>query len=597
MNPKADLLLEASWEVCNKVGGINTVLKSKAAKIVSYYGENYYLIGPYFAKQTVGEFEETLPKGNLKEVADFLKKEGVICHFGKWLIDGTPECILIDFTNSYTKLNEVKKNMWDWYKIDSLNVSHDYDEPVAWSYAVFLLIQKIAEIFKDKKIVAQFHEWLTGAALLHLTRNKINIGTVFTTHATVLGRTLSSNNIELYSFDGKTKCALELMDIEKEAYNYGVAAKHQIEKNSAVNADVFTTVSEITGMEAKFILGRKPDVLLPNGLDIEKFPTFEEISIKHRLQRDSIREFILYYFFPYYVFELKETLFYFIAGRYEFHDKGVDIFIKSLGNLNERMKKEKSKKTIVAFIWVPANIRGIKPELLESRTFFKDIKDNIEDNINEIQKLLMFSLVSQFKITENSLFEPEFILEMKKKVLKLKKSGTPPVSTHDILDDNDVILRGLREAKLENKAEDNVKIVFYPIYLSGADSLLDLSYYEAMQGSHLGVFPSFYEPWGYTPLEAGALGVSSVTTDLAGFGRYIAKKTEGKKNPGVFVLKRMGRSEGEVVSDLADILYYFATLKKQMRIENKMAARRLAEMADWSILIKNYIKAHEKALK
>ena len=596
MKKEAEVILEASWEVCNKVGGIYTVIQSKADKITENYKDNYLLIGPYFAKQAIGQFEEKLPKDKVRDIFTKLKKEGIICHFGEWLIKGTPNVILIDYTNIMNNVNTIKRKLWDDYRIDSLNAPHDYNEPIVWSYAVYLFVKEFTGLF-NKNIVCQFHEWLAGSALLHLKKDSVDVATIFTTHATVLGRTLSGNNIDLYCKDGDKKCFLENIDPDKEAYNYNVAAKHQIEKASAQQADIFTTVSEITGMEANFVLGRKPEFLLPNGLDIEKFPTFEEVSIKHRLQRSRIREFLLYYFMPYYVFDLKETIFYFIAGRYEFHDKGIDVLIKALGKLNDLLKKEKSKKTIVAFIWLPANIRGIKPELLENKTLYSDIKEYLEEAEEEVEESILYSFVSRKKIKEEELFDHDFLLEMKGRVLRFKRRGNPLISTHDLYDENDLILKSLIEVGLDNGGDDKVKVVYYPTYLSGADGLLNLTFYEAMQGSHLGIFPSFYEPWGYTPLEAGALGVSSVTTDLAGFGRYIEKETSGKKNPGIFVLKRFGRSETEVVKDLTDFLYYYANLSKYGRIENKMAARGLASLADWKLLINNYIKTFNEALK
>ncbi|GAI14447.1 unnamed protein product, partial [marine sediment metagenome] len=455
-----------------------------------------------------------------------------------------------DFSGFTSKKNEIKKDLWQNFKIDSLNTQYfDFDEPVIWSYAVGKLLEEIKNVFKDKKIVAQFHEWLAGAGLLYLKQNKIKVATVFTTHATILGRTMSFANEELYeTFD-------KINPVEK-AYDYGIQAKYLTEKQSTLNADVFTTVSEITAIEAEHLLGKKPDVLLPNGLDLNKFPTFEEASIKHRLYRERIKEFLMYYFFPYYSFDLDNTLFYFLCGRYEFRAKGIDIFIKALAKLNEKLKKENSNKTIVAFFWVPGNIRAIKTGLLENKTFFKDIKDAVDDNIGEIKNRVIYSIVSKKSITEKNIFDEDFLHENKKKVLKLMKKGDPELTTHDLQDEqNDSIIKSINKAGLLNKKEDRVKIVFYPIYLTGADRLLDLGYYECMQGSHLGVFPSYYEPWGYTPLEAAALGVSSVTTDLAGFGRYVNEKSVQTKNPGIFVLKRLGKKDDEVVEELANALY------------------------------------------
>lgn len=586
----ADILFEVSWEVCNKVGGIYTVVMSKAAKMVEAYGENYFMVGPYFASKAIGQFQEEVPSEPYKASFEELKKAGIICHFGRWLIQSSPFVILIDFVNYKHKTNDIKRELWKGYKIDSLRATPDYDEPLVWAYTVGMLIEILSRCYGDKRIVAHFHEWLSGAGLLYLKKRKVKIATVFTTHATVLGRTLANSNINLYNIWDK-------INPEEEVYKHNIEAKHLIEKNSAHFADVFTTVSEITGMEASYLLKKKPDVLLPNGLDIGKFPTFEELIIKHRLQRDRIREFMLYYFFPYYTFDLKETLIYFIAGRYEFHDKGIDIYVKALGKLNEKLKQLKSKKRIISFIWVPANFRSIKPELLENKTFYQDIKDELEEVIGDVEKNVIYSFVSDKKITNESLFDDEFLTEMKIRVARFVKNGSPPLLTHDLYDENDLILKAIISANLKNEEQDPVKIIYYPIYLSGADGLLNLNYYEAMQGSHLGVFPSYYEPWGYTPLEAGALGIASITTDLAGFGRYFCSECLQSNTPGIFVLKRLNESDDDVVNQLVDVMYKFANLSKEERIANKMQARKTASMADWKIFVNNYIEAHNLAVE
>ena len=590
MERKADVLFEVSWEVCNKVGGIYTVVKSKAAKMVEAYGDNYFLVGPYFASKALGQFQEEIPSEFCKAPFSELKKEGIICHFGKWLSEGNPSVILIDFVNYKYKTNGIKRELWDWYKIDSLRASADYDEPVVWAYVAGMLIEKLSACFNGRKIAAHFHEWLSGVGLLYLKKKNVRVATVFTTHATVLGRTLASSNVDLYNVWSK-------INPDQEVYKYNIEAKHLVERNSAAFADVFTTVSEITGMEASYLLKKKPDILLPNGLDISKFPSFEEVVIKHKIQRDRIREFMLYNFFPYYTFDPKETLIYFIAGRYEFHDKGIDIYIRALGKLNERLKQSKSKKTIIAFIWVPANIRNIRPELLENKTLYQDIKDALEEVLSDVEKNVIYSFVSDKKITRESLFEEDFLLEMRERVARFVKKGTPPLLTHDLYDEKDTILQSIISASLKNEEQDPVKIVYYPIYLSGADGLLNLNYYEAMQGSHLGIFPSYYEPWGYTPLEAGALGGSSVTTDLAGFGRYFCSECAQSDTPGIFVLKRLNKSDDDVVNQLVDVMFNFANLSKEDRTANKMQARKTASMADWKIFINHYIEAHNLAVE
>ncbi len=585
MGSKADYVFEISWEVCNKVGGIYTVVSSKAARMVETY-DNYFAVGPYFEQKAHGEFYELPAPDILKPVFDSLKKEGITVRYGSWMIPGKPATLLIDYSEFASRKNGIKGELWEGFKIDSLNTSYfDFDEPVIWAYAAGRLVHEISGKL-NRKVVAHAHEWLAGASLLYLKRDG-RIATVFTTHATVLGRALSSAGINLYE-------SLNRINADEESYKKGVSSKHQMEKAAAQNADVFTTVSEITGLEAAHLLGRKPDLILPNGLDLKKFPTFEQASITHHRIKRKIKEFIAYYFFPYYGFRLDDTLIFFISGRYEFHDKGIDIFIAALGRLNEQLKREKSGKTIVTFFWIPANIRGIRPELLESKTFYEDIRETIDNEMDNVKTRLIFSLVNETIATCGDLFGLETLQEVERKLVRFRKKGSPPLSTHDLHnEDRDDIISHFKSHNLLNREEDRVKVVFYPVYVSGNDRLLDISYYESIQGSHLGVFPSCYEPWGYTPLEAGALGVASVTTDLAGFGRYIQKK---QKNAGIFVIKRHNRTDSEAEEELASVLYRFAKFSVDERVKNKIEAVRLASHADWEHMVKNYIKAHELAL-
>ncbi len=592
----AKVVCEVSWEVCNKVGGIYTVVASKALEMTKRYpGERYFLIGPYFPAKALGVFEETVPPEHCKECFDDLKKEGIEVHTGIWLVKGNPRVMLIDFSGFIKNKDAIKRKLWETYGIDSLNTDYfDVDEPVIWAWAAGRVLEELQHVWKDG-MVAHFHEWLAGAGLLYLHKNKIPVKTVFTTHATTVGRALASAEVNIYQL-------LDKLNGDEEARKRGAGtwAKHMLEKACAKNADVFTTVSEITGIEAERFLDRKPDVLLFNGLDLEKFPTFEQASVKHRLFKARMKEFLLYSFFPYYSLDLDNTLFYFLAGRYEFRDKGIDLFIKALAELNERLKKQENSKTIVAFIWVPGNIRSIRPSLLESKTYYTDIRDSVDDLHDEIKNKLLYLLVSQKKITDESLLDPEFLAELKPKLKRFvaRKGIKPALSTHELYDeDHDAIMRTLVESGLDNAPDDKVKVVFYPIYLTGADGLLDTSYYESMQGCHLGVFPSFYEPWGYTPLEAAALGVSSITTDLAGFGRYICTECKQGKYPGIFVLRRFGRNDAEITTELTDMMEQYANFTMHERVENKIMAQRVAATADWKRFADRYVEAHNKAVE
>lgn len=596
---KADVLFEASWEVCNKVGGIYTVLISKAATAASHY-KNYFLIGPYFHEKVLGEFEETPPPEEWKQAFSEMQKLGVHCRCGSWLIKGEPKAILLDFQGYFQKTNEIKGALWNDFKIDSLNSRFEVDEPITWSHAVGVLIEKLSKVYEGKKIVAQFHEWLSAAGLLYLKQSGARVSTVFTTHATVLGRAIASTQ-DLYA-------VLDKIDSEPEAYNRGVHTKHQIERAAAQNADAFTTVSEITGREAEHLLKKKPDELLPNGLDMEQFPSFEDVSIKHSDMKFRIKEFILYYFFPYQHFDLDETLIYFTFSRYEFRNKGIDAFIRALSKLNHKMKEEDAQRTVVAFFFIPAAIKGIKAELVENRDFYEDVKESVDNSIKGIRNEMLVSLLSQQDLLKGGVFSKEFLTETKKKMMRFTKEWkTPLLCTHDLDSEwNDPILNAFRQFGLTNQRDDKVKVVFYPTYLTGADGLLDLDYYDAIVGGHLGVFPSIYEPWGYTPLETSAMGVASLTTDLTGFGRYVSKQRPKEicdmdhcdpiKEQGIFVARRMGKTDEESVDELFNIMYFYTQLNKEGRINNKIEARRMAGLADWKNLFNNYITAHNIAV-
>jgi glycogen(starch) synthase len=245
---------------------------------------------------------------------------------------------------------------------------------------------------------------------------------------------------------------------------------------------------------------------------------------------------------------------------------------------------------------VPSGAKEIRPEVLQNKSYFDDVAESVYDRTDEIKERIVNGLVSKKPLDYEYLFGKQFLLEEEKKVLRFSKSGNPPPATHYLYNEqDDEILRAFKANGLNNSKEDRVKVVFYPIYLTGADQLLDLSYYEAIMACHLGVFPSYYEPWGYTPLEAGACGIASVTTDLAGFGKYVQKISDGKKNQGIYVLNRLNKSDEEVTNNLLKVFMEFTLSSKQDRIDNKLRAKRIADTADWALMAENYIKAHNLA--
>ncbi|MFH1895099.1 MAG: hypothetical protein ABIJ74_00750 [archaeon] len=590
------VVLEASYEVGNKFGGIHTVLTSKSARMMERLSE-FYEIGPYYEKKAQAEFEEKpIPEKFHKIFVEMEKDFGLKCYYGNWVIaEKSPECILIDHSNLKRKVNEIKKDLWDYYKIDSLVADDWFNEPVAWAQSVGLLIEKMEKnkVFGNKKIVAHFHEYLSGAGLLHLKKIKSKTKTVFTTHATILGRTIAeSKNEDLYElieegFRQKKPAENEL------AYKYGVQAKHLLEKASALNADVFTSVSKAVAKEAEFILGKKCDLILPNGLDMDKFPIMEDLSILHKQYRNRIRHFVEAYFYPYYYFDIKKTIFYFIAGRYEFHNKGIDLFIDALGELNKQLKKEKTDKILVAFIWIAEETTARNLAVMENLVIHQTIEDMLERELPVLQKKLFRNLMEGKKMEEN-LFDKEFLLNTKKMTMKLKskKETLPPLSAFDTRENE--IVKAIKQNNLLNREEDKVKVIYYPTYLSTADGLIGLNYYEAIIGSHYGVFPSYYEPWGYTPLETAALGVPAVTTDLGGYGQFILENLGEKSKGSIEVLKRKGKTYKEEIEGMKQAMHDMYSTGKPERMERKLKAKEYSNLADWSNLIENYIQAYEK---
>jgi glycogen(starch) synthase len=591
MSNTKDYLFEVSWEVCNKVGGIYTVLSSKAEQAMQHY-TNYCLIGPYIAHNARIEFTQQQAPELFSKVFDALAREGIKCHYGVWEeVKGKPRVILIDFSGMADKKNNIKSDYWNDYAIDSLRGYWDFEEPALWSYCAGRLISMLNSALNGAHVVAQFHEWLAAFGLLYLKKHS-KVATVFTTHATVLGRALSGNGVDLYH-------SLNTIDPIAEAYKNNIEAKHLTEKAAALNATVFTTVSEITAMEAEKFLGRRPEVLLYNGLDIEKFPSFEDISIKHRISRDKIREFLTYYFFPYYTFDIARNLIFYTIGRCEYHNKGYDILVKALGLLNQRLREQGTapvaNHSVSVFFWIPMEHQGVNINVLENKNYYMHIKDYVNINGPEILTRLTYDLISRKAHPEQGLLNDAFISNLKKDMIAFERQGNPPLSTHVMDESKNALLSALKDNGLLNRPTDPVKVIVEPVYIDGSDGFIDLTYYDAIIGCHLGLFPSYYEPWGYTPMESMALGVPALTTDLSGFGMFI--KNHSLETDGVYVLERFNKPEDALVKEFANMLYTFMQYTQEHRIDCKLNAKALASKADWKLFIEHYITAHNMALK
>ncbi|MBQ2908281.1 MAG: DUF3417 domain-containing protein [Bacteroidales bacterium] len=530
-------LFETSWEVCNMVGGIYTVLSTKADELKQILGDNYITIGPDIVK----EAHETLyfieDNTLFPEWREKVASQGLKVRIGRWKLDSRPLAILIDYTTLYPQKNEILSHLWEQYRLDSIRGQWDYIEPVLFGYAAGQVIESFIKwnIESDENIVAHFHEWMTGSGVLYLKENCPQIATAFTTHATYLGRAISGNGLALYN-------DLTTFDPNTMANRFNITSQQSMEYNAAQNADAFTTVSEVTAEECKQFLHREADVITINGINGSYVLDEKLVAEKRKASRTKILSVLETLSGT----KVNEDAFFIInSGRYEFKNKGIDLFINALGKLN---REGNLKKDVVAVIAVPANISGVYKEL-------------------------------------------EYRLEGKREV----NGHTELPCTHHIFGfEYDAVLNSLRENGLQNNENDKVKVMFVPSYLNGNDGVFNINYNDFLYAFDLSVFPSYYEPWGYTPMESIAHSIPTVTTDLAGFGRYI--QDEKFENKSVTILHRE-EGNGMIVTDeiVKTILDITSKDNKQIA-EIRQNALSLVKEFYWNKLINNYLETYDIAL-
>ncbi len=533
---KVDFIFETSWEVCNKVGGIHTVISTKALSIVNELGDNFILIGPDVWREDVIN-PEFIPDDTL--FIDWKSRaasEGLKVKTGRWNIAGKPIVILLDFTPYFGQQNEIFAGFWETYKLDSITGQWDYVEPALFGYAAGKLIESFTTFYHEHhNIIAQFHEWMTGTGILYLKKYAPWIATSFTTHATALGRCIAGNNRPLY---GK----MEEYIPAQVAREFNVVAKQSLEKISATEADVFTTVSEITSHECSHFLGKNVDIVTPNGFEDSFVPAkdkFEEVRQRAKDKLKKVAEAVLGYPLS------NDCVFIVNSGRYEFRNKGIDIFIDSLGELNSNNKNEKE---CVAFLLIPAYHKGPR----------QDISDILYNNgpANQGDKYLTHSL-------------------------------------H--YDHSDPVLNRIASNKLYNDKNSKVKIIFAPSYLNGDDGIFNLPYFDLLIGFDLSVFPSYYEPWGYTPLESLMFSIPTVTTSLSGFGLWVRNYFENPGN-GISVIERTDNNEGMVIDEIRNFMSMFLGLNENEIKEAREKAHEVSRIAMWDSLVKYYYNAYQLAL-
>jgi glycogen(starch) synthase len=585
------LLFEISWEVCSQVGGIYTVLRSKAPSTVRRWGNAYCLIGPYREASANIELEPHSPPSPLGAVLEELKAAGLRLYFGRWLITGRPQVLLIDTSAVSPRLAEIKYHLWKDNGIGSPSGDVEFDEIVGFGSVVTEFLTALRHRMPHTALLAHFHEWQGSAALPMLRHRHAPIATVFTTHATLVGRNLCSANDNLYDH-------LERINAGAVAARHGFAHRHALEGSAAVCADVFTTVSHITGLEAKQFLGRKPDLIVPNGLNVERFAAPHEFQVLHRASKQIIHEFVMGHFFPSYSFDLDRTLYIFTAGRYEFRNKGLDVFIEALYELNRRMKAENASATVVAFIVTRAPHRALNVETLNRQAMFNELRDACDTIHEEMGQRLFYTVASGRIPTADELLDEHATVRLKRLMQASRSSGLPTIVTHDLIDDHgDPILSHLRHRKLFNHPDDRVKVVFHPEFMSVTSPLIGMDYDQFIRGCHVGVFPSYYEPWGYTPLECLVRGIPAITSDLSGFGDYVMQRFPEHDSNGLFVSRRRNTSFQATVGQVVEWLHALTRMSRRDRIALRNRVESLANHFDWNNLGYYYVTAHRMALE
>ncbi|GCC33733.1 hypothetical protein chiPu_0012203 [Chiloscyllium punctatum] len=549
--PVEDLMFfEISWEVTNKVGGIYTVIQTKAKVTADEWGENYVLIGPYYEHNVKTQVEVCEPNNAaVKKAIDSLKFQGFQVCFGRWLIEGNPYVLLFDISSAAWNLDKWKGEFWDTCHIGIPHYDSESNDAVIFGSLTALFLKELTEQFHSKpNIIAQFHEWQAGVGLILSRIRKYPIATIFTTHATLLGRYLCAGNADFYNL-------LDKFNVDKEAGERQIYHRYCMERASTHCAHVFTTVSAITAVEAENMIKRKPDVITPNGLNIKKFSAMHEFQNLHALYKSRIQEFIRGHFYGHLDFNLEKTLFFFIAGRYEFTNKGADVFIEALSRDTAHLVKEKFGKRLYE-----ALLKGETPDM-------------------------------------NKFFDRDDLTIMKRAIYATQRQTLPPVTTHNMIDDsNDPILNMIRRIGLFNNRADRVKIVFHPEFLSSTSPLLPMDYEEFVRGCHLGVFPSYYEPWGYTPAECTVMGIPSVTTNLSGFGCFMQEHVADPTAYGIYIVDRRFRSPDESCNQLTQFMFGFCKQSRRQRIIQRNRTERLSELLDWRYLARYYMYARHLAL-
>ncbi len=586
------LLLEVAWEVCNQIGGIYQVIRSKAPAMVERWGSRYALLGTYHAQKAAVEFEEAAPTGVIGQVVKQMQDEGLGAHYGRWLVTGRPHVVLLDYLSIVPRLHEVKHRLWADHGISLPGDDELLNNCIAFGEMARQFLWLLGQREQGRRrCIVHFHEWMAAVATPMLRRERWPGAMVFTTHATVLGRYLAMNDDHFYSH-------LPFYNPEREAAKFLVEPQHRLERAAAHGAHVFTTVSDVTALECRHLLGREVDLCLPNGLNIQRFERLHELQNLHGRFKEQIHSFTMGHFFPSYAFDLDKTLYFFTSGRFEYRNKGMDLTVEALARLNHRLREINSPITVVCFLITRRPVRSINVGVLEGSAMlseFRTVSDHIKQQIGQ----RLFEASAAGRIPDlNTLVDEYWILRLRRTIHSWRRAMPPPIVTHDLVDDrNDALLNQLRTCRLWNQASDPVKVIYHPDFITATNPLLGMDYDEFVRGCHLGVFPSYYEPWGYTPLESIALGVPAVTSDLSGFGAHLKQHHQDHDQHGLWVLERRHKSYWEAAEQLTQHMFDITQMTRRERIALRNNVEAFSLNFDWSQLAEAYHRAHELALE
>lgn len=568
-----DYIFETSWEVCNRVGGIYAVLSTRAASMQKEHPDKVVFFGPDFGTHSDNHFVENKKNSVPKWLADWARQFGtehaeIPVRIGRWDVPGEPLAVLLRADALWQKKNEIYAWAWENFGVQSHAAYGDYDESCLFGYAAGMcmvsLYDHIAHHTTPKsqteapRIAMHSNEWQTAFSIFYVRHYCPQMATLFTTHATGIGRSIAGNGKPLYDcFEG--------FHGDQMAEELNMVSKHSVEKEAAHWVDCFTTVSDITARECAQLLDKAVDIVTPNGFEPDFVPTGKRFAAKRAAARKALHS-VAEQQFGRNIGE--DCLMVCIAGRQEWKNKGIDVFLQSMQRLGEKMHQVlPNSREVVAFVVIPY---------------------------------------------------------LNKPIMRFGR----------------------------------VNVVFIPYYLDGHDPMFSemdnadggkgFSYYDLLIGMDATVFPSYYEPWGYTPLESVAFHIPTVTTSLAGFGAWakqvidqqtgagsgvvrenkaekvvrektatkgaeeykistltLGNKTEGavreKKAEGLMrgveVIDRTDSNYGEVVERIADSLIQFLQYTPAEVEQARKAAAAIAHKAEWRFFFKYYRKAYDIAFR